>query len=137
MPTDFIVVDTNVVSYNFKKDMRGELYEPHLRGITPLIAAQTLAEIELMPLLNNWSERRHAALRLMLKKYVVLETDQQICLLWAAIQASTRRKGRVIAVGDTWIAATALAYGAPLLTHDPDDFKEVDGLTIVTEKKSS
>ena len=53
MAADIVVVDTNVVSYIFKKDTRGELYQPVLDGKLLMIAAQTLAELELMPLVNN------------------------------------------------------------------------------------
>jgi predicted nucleic acid-binding protein len=35
---------------------------------------------------------------------------------------------------DAWIAATALAFAVPLVTHNPDDFKNVPGLTVITEK---
>jgi tRNA(fMet)-specific endonuclease VapC len=56
---DIVLVDTNVVSYLFKKDSRGLLYEPHLENRLLLIAAQTLAELEAMPLMNSWGSRRH------------------------------------------------------------------------------
>lgn len=39
-----------------------------------------------------------------------------------------------MSVGDTWIATTALAYDAPLVTHNPKDFSNVAGLTIITEQ---
>jgi predicted nucleic acid-binding protein len=39
-----------------------------------------------------------------------------------------KKIGRPISVGDAWIAATALAYNAPLVTHNPDDFLNVPNL---------
>jgi predicted nucleic acid-binding protein len=42
------------------------------------------------------------------------------------------RKGRPIQVADAWIAATALLYGIPLVTHNPADFAGVDGLRLIT-----
>lgn len=56
---DFLIADTNIVSYIFKKDTRGDLYKAHLENKVAIIAAQTLAELELLPLQNNWSEARH------------------------------------------------------------------------------
>lgn len=44
-----------------------------------------------------------------------------------------RRRGRAIEVADARVAATALLYDVPLVTHDPDDFAGVDGLQIITE----
>lgn len=133
MAADIVVVDTNVVSYIFKKDTRGDLYQPILDGKLLMIAAQTLAELELMPLVNNWGKKRHTELRLDLKKYTVVETDETVCLFWAKIQANATKKGRPISVGDAWIAATALGYDVPLVTHNPSDFYNVPGLIVITE----
>ena len=133
MATDLVVVDTNVVSYIFKKDTRGEIYQRALNGKLLMMAAQTLAELELMPLVNNWGKGRHADLRTYLKKYVFIEATEAVCLIWAEIQANAIRKGRPISVGDAWIAATALAYEVPLVTHNPSDFKSISGLTLVTK----
>ena len=129
-----VVVDTNVVSYLFKRDSRGDLYKPHLEGKLAMIAAQTFAELELLPLNNNWGGKRHAALRDYLKKYLFIEANEAVSALWAAIQSQARRAGRPMPVGDAWIAATALAYDAPLVTHNPGDFINVQGLTVITEK---
>lgn len=134
MAMDIVVVDTNVVSYIFKKDTRGDLYESVLENKLMIIAAQTLAELELMPLVNNWGTKRHDAFRVYLKKYAFVEANETICLLWAEIQANVTKTERPIAVGDAWIAATALAYDVPLVTHNPKDFKNVPSLTVITEK---
>ncbi|HEV7906361.1 MAG TPA: PIN domain-containing protein [Pyrinomonadaceae bacterium] len=132
--SDIIVIDTNVVSYMFKGDSRANLYKPHVEGPLMLIAAQTFAELELMPLNNNWGSRRYMELHAFLKNFAFVEANKEVCFLWAKIQAHARRIGRPISVSDTWIAATALAYDAPLVTHDPNDFKNVPGLIVITEK---
>jgi tRNA(fMet)-specific endonuclease VapC len=133
MVDDLVVVDTNVVSYNFKKDSRGRLYETHLLGRTPAIAAQTLAELEFMPLVNSWGPARYSALQHELKNYVFLDTTEEVCRQWAKVRAQARRIGRAISYGDSWIAATALAYDLPLITHDPYDFNHIPGLDVITE----
>jgi tRNA(fMet)-specific endonuclease VapC len=132
--SDIVLVDTNVVSYLFKKDSRGLLYEHHLENRLLLIAAQTLAELEAMPLMNSWGSRRHQELRTYLKKFVFVAVNEDVCFRWAEIHARAKQKGHQISIGDAWIAATALAHSVPLVTHNPDDFKNVIGLTIVTEK---
>jgi tRNA(fMet)-specific endonuclease VapC len=131
--SDILLFDTNVVSYLFKKDSRGLLYERHLKDRLPVIAAQTLAELEAMPLLNNWGKRRHQELRVYLRKFVFVTVDEAVCLRWAEIRAHAKQKGRPISTGDAWIAAAAVAHAVPLLTHNPADFKNVLGLTIITE----
>jgi predicted nucleic acid-binding protein len=41
-----MVVDTDVVSYLYKKDTRAALYEPHLEDAITVISFMTLAEME-------------------------------------------------------------------------------------------
>lgn len=130
------LVDTNVASYIFKKDTRGDLYKRHIEGNLLMIAAQTLAELEALPLLNSWSEARHERLRKYVKgNFVLIEADEKVCLRWAAIQAEAKKSGRPIEAGDAWIAATASAYAIPLITHNPKYFVYVSGLYVITEQK--
>lgn len=131
--SDIVVIDTNVVSYILKRDTRGELYKPHIEGKLQMIAAQTFAELEVWPLEKNWGSNRRRALRAYLEKFVFVEASKDIAILWAEIQAHAKRVGRSISVGDTWIAATALAYAAPLVTHNRKDFENVPRLTVVSE----
>jgi tRNA(fMet)-specific endonuclease VapC len=131
---DIVVVDTDVASFLFKGDTRSSLYEPHLDGRLAMIAAQTKGELELWTLIRNWGGHRRAALRGYLKSFVFAEADETICLHWAEVQESAQRKGRPISCADTWIAATALAFEAPLITNNPADFKDIPGLTVITEK---
>ena len=42
---DLAVVDTDIVSFRFKKDSRARLYRRHLIGRAPVIAFMTLAEL--------------------------------------------------------------------------------------------
>jgi len=131
---DIVVVDTNVVSFFFKGDTRAALYQPHLDGRLQIIAAQTRAELELWTLINNWGRGRRAALHAYLKNFVLAEADEPVCLRWAGVQDEARKRGRPISVSDAWIAATALVHVVPLITHNPNDFKNVAGLTVVTEE---
>ncbi|HKQ99316.1 MAG TPA: PIN domain-containing protein [Pyrinomonadaceae bacterium] len=131
---DFVVVDTNVISFVIKGDTRAALYQPHLGGRLQIIAAQTCAELEPWTLVHNWNQPRRAALHAYLKDFIFIEADESVCLLWAKVQASARKQGHPISVSDAWIAATALVYDVPLVTHNPADFKNVRGLKVITEK---
>lgn len=129
-----VVVDTDVVSFLFKGDTRGIFYEPLLVGHVNIVAAQTRAELERWALLHNWGVRRYSELRLHLKDYLFAGVDEATCLRWAEIKVNAQRIGRPISGADAWIAATALNYAVPLVTHNPDDFKHVPGLIVLTEK---
>ena len=64
--------------------------------------------------------------------YAIHYADEPLCRLWAEITSVARRRGKTIQESDAWIAATALALHAPLVTHNPSDFAAVDGLSILT-----
>ena len=132
---DIVVVDTDVVSFLFKGDTRAAIYQLHLDGRLQIIAAQTRAELERWALARNWGERRRAELRSYLKDFFFAEADETVCLRWAEAQDNAQRKGRPISCADAWIAATALAFAVPLVTHNPDDFRQIQGLTVISEKE--
>lgn len=52
---------------------------------------------------------------------------------WAGMRAYLAASGRSVAVNDLWIAATAAAYGMPILTQDRDFYalSGVNGLTVI------
>jgi tRNA(fMet)-specific endonuclease VapC len=54
------VLDTDVVSFLFKRDSRADLYRPHLVGKQLVISFMTLAEIDRWALERNWGEARRA-----------------------------------------------------------------------------
>jgi predicted nucleic acid-binding protein len=69
----------------------------------------------------------------LLEPYVIIESDRKLCQWWAAITDQVRRGGWKIQSGDAWIAATALLYNLPLVTHNAADFADVSGLTVISE----
>jgi tRNA(fMet)-specific endonuclease VapC len=44
-----------------------------------------------------------------------------------------RQAGRIMSAEDSWIAATALRHGMPLVTHNRRHFENVPGLTVICE----
>ena len=135
---DAVLVDTDVASFIFKRDTREALYKPHIEGKIAVIAAQTFAELEAWPLNNSWSSKRRDQLRRYIdESFIFIEANKDVCLMWAELTVEEKRHGRVMAVGDAWIAATALAYSIPLVTHNYKDFKNVSGLTVITGSDES
>ena len=67
---------------------------------------------------------------------VVMPYDRALCLWWAEACCSAQRNGYVVETADAWIAATALLHDIPLVTNNPDDFRGIDGLTILTAART-
>ena len=131
-----VVVDTDVVSYSFKRDSRARLFRPHLAGQVLFISFMTLAEIALWPILRHWGRLRREELRRHLNRYEVRHSDEILSERWAEIVAQTHSQGRPIEVADAWVAATALDLDVPLVTNNPQDYAAVDGLIVLTASTS-
>jgi tRNA(fMet)-specific endonuclease VapC len=129
-----VVVDTDVVSYLFKRDTRADLYRPHLDGQLPIISFMSLAELERWTLARSWGAGRRQDLLNYLRRYLIEPSSPELCRRWAEATDSARRAGKPIMTADAWVAATALAYDVPLITNNPSDFTGVVGLTVVSEK---
>ena len=127
------IVDTDVVSFLFKRDTRAPLYQPHLLGKTLYVSFMTVAELERWALASNWGPARLARLDRYLQRFNVVLVDRPLCRRWAEVMDAARRAGQPLGVADTWIAATALALGCPVVTHNAADFQGIAGLTIITE----
>ena len=128
-----IVVDTDVLSYLFKEDSRGELYLPHLDGKLTVISFMTLAETDRWALERRWGQAKRAAMKVFLEQFIVSPFNRPLCIRWAEAMYSARRNGIPIQTADGWVAATAVLHNAPLVTHNKKHFSGVDGLTIISE----
>lgn len=129
------LVDTDVLSFTFRHDTRGTLYRPHLEGRVLAISFVTLAELDQWAQIRNWGPARRAELAAHVAEVTVLHSNRDLCRWWASVSVESRRVGRPIQPSDAWIAATALLYDMPLVTHNPADFAGVSGLTIITGTK--
>jgi tRNA(fMet)-specific endonuclease VapC len=123
-----IVIDTDVVSFLFKADSRAQLYLPLPDNRQWFISFMTEAELEQWVLLASWSHKRVEWLRFFLGRFVIVPSSHDLVLKWAKAMVDARRSGRRIETADAWIAATALLYDAPLLTHNKADYLGVPGL---------
>ena len=128
-----VVVDTDVVSFLFKNDSRAQGYLPHLRNRQWLISFMTEAELEQWALLSNWHPQRIDWLRIFLARFVAVPSSRDLVLKWAEVMVVARRAGRRLETADAWIAGTAILYGAPLITHNGNDYRGVPGLTVITQ----
>ncbi|CAN5505366.1 type II toxin-antitoxin system VapC family toxin [soil metagenome] len=56
--------------------------------------------------------------------------DGRVADAWARLRILLRDAGRRMPVNDSWIAATALSLGVPVITQD-DDFPDITGLDVI------
>jgi predicted nucleic acid-binding protein len=129
-----LIVDTDVLSFLYKRDTRAEKYRAHLAGHMLTISFMTLAELERWMLSANWGMRRRQHLESYLKRYVIHPATPALCRKWAEVTDAGQRAGRPIATADAWIAATALLLDVALVTNNAADFLSVPGLTVISEK---
>ena len=82
-----------------------------------LAAGESLAERDV------WDE--------LLSSFRVLESNREVCWRYGELYRAQRRTGEIIGANDLWIAATALAYGVPVVTANVAHFGRVPGLEVV------
>ncbi len=59
-----------------------------------------------------------------------LPIDQRVAEAWARLRVVLRDMGKRMPVNDSWIAATAISLGVPVVTQD-DDYVELPGLDVI------
>jgi predicted nucleic acid-binding protein len=128
---DAVVLDTNIVSFLMRGDSRGELYHTHLLGKVLTVSFMTVAELYEGAYSAHWGAIKLTALERSLKKYIIIPYTARLCLYWGQIRAA--RKSQPISVDDAWIAATAVSFGLPLISHNPSDFHDIERLKLITE----
>jgi tRNA(fMet)-specific endonuclease VapC len=127
--TDYVVIDTDVFSFLFKRSAFGQQYLSYLVERTVCISFQTVAE------LYHWGEARCAKLEEWLHHYVILPYDNATARAWAHIKTVCDAQGRPISAQDAWIAACALRHNCPLVTHNRKDYEYIPQLQLISEVK--
>jgi len=129
------VVDTMVFSWSLSA-LRSQLYAAHIQGRPLVLAAQSAAELWASALIGGWGETRRRELDERLSLVRIAGVTRSIARVYASLKADCRAVGHPlhdkIHDGDRWIAATAVRYSIPLVSHD-GVFKDVPGLDLITE----
>ena len=126
------VVDTDVVPFLFKNDSRAQSYLPLLKDRKLLVSFMTEAELEQWIVLAKWGAGRVQRFQEFMTGFASVPSSRDLILQWADVMVRARANGRRIDTADAWIAATALLYGAPLITHNPKDYLGVPELKVLT-----
>jgi tRNA(fMet)-specific endonuclease VapC len=116
--------------------------DPGSLPIEPMITTVTLAELSVGPLVAT-DDRERAARQAHLQQaetdFSPLPFDPPAARAFGQVAAALRQAGRKPAARayDAMIAATALANDLPVYTANPDDFADIDGLTVIAVEASS
>lgn len=128
-----LVADTDVASFIFKWHPEfAPRYVDIVRGCELVVSFMTVAEMRQGALEAKWGPRKCAVLEAYLGDFAVLHSDDLLCSMWAAVRNESTQKGRPISSADAWIAATAIALSAPLVTNNPKDYRHLDKLQIIS-----
>ncbi|MCC6443371.1 MAG: PIN domain-containing protein [Armatimonadetes bacterium] len=128
-----VLVDTNILVYFNKRDPIAALYEPYLIGRLAGISFMTRAELERWAAESHWGPARIQRLHDYLRQFAFYGVNLSLCLIWAQVMAEGRSRGRPISVADAWVAATALHFQLPLITHNRKHFEPLQDMTIISE----
>ena len=116
----------------------------HLRGRHPQLSARwrqhraedlaipltTYAELLVGAEKSSQPDRVLRQIELLLEAHEIVEITEQVAEHYARIRAELEARGATIGGNDLWIAATALAHGATLVTNNTGEFSRVPGLLI-------
>jgi tRNA(fMet)-specific endonuclease VapC len=123
-------LDTNTLIYFFKG--LGRVKERLLAVPPAQVAIPSVVLYELEVGIEQLSQpsKRRPQLDELLATVTILPFDSAAAKRAAAVSALLRRTGAGIGPMDNLIAATALAYGATLVTHNTKEFRRIRGLDL-------
>ena len=133
--TDFFLLDTCVVSFLFKGDIRANRFRPYIERGSCVVSFMTIAELKRWTMVANWGPRRIQELGSLLGRFGRFEeVDEKLCECWEYIthyrQPVKGQSDKAISCADAWIAASAMALGIPLLTNNRSHFEGIEGLVV-------
>ena len=127
-----LLLDTNIVTYTSSNTDWKEIYEPILFGKELYICFMTFAELLEAARHRQMSEKNIQIYANKIRsRYSIIPWNEGICDHFAIIRV--QRRNKPISVSDALIAATALVYRLPLVTHNVGDFEGIDGLSTITK----
>lgn len=119
-----LLLDTSILLHLVRDSRVGRSIESRFRLRTrverPLISIITLGEMLAFVKRGNWGSWKRSVLDELLQDVVVMGISDRVLETYAEIDTYLVRTGKPIQQNDIWIAATAIASGAHLLTTNKD-----------------
>lgn len=124
-PNELLLLDTSVLIHLARNDdvayRVDTAFQIRRRIDPPLISIVTVGECISCARQFGWGEQRIDILDALLRELVIVNIDSHTVLhRYGELHAWTRSIGRTLGQNDLWIAATAAATGARLITTDLD-----------------
>ena len=136
-----VLLDTSVVSLFHPRryaDPLRERYIAYMDDYTCVISFQTYAELWKWAEKHHWGSKSRDGLVRFINEFVVVPFDFDLGMEWARISVLCEEAGRPMSSSDLWIAATAVLYQCPLITHDSDFVgRDIDGLQVISHLDKS
>lgn len=126
--SEFLLLDTDVASYFFKKSPRATAFRPLLEDKQVALAFISVAELYKWTLKRHWTAQKVEQLNAALSRYVIIPYDRDLAWAWARVVAACEDIARPIAPSDAWVAATALRHRVPLLTNNIRHYTAAESL---------
>ena len=119
-PAEFLLLDTDVVSYRYAKRPEFERFRPYIDRKTLAISLVTYAEQLEGGLRAGWADKKMDQFRAYLRMYLVIPADKELAATFARIHSACMLKGIDVSFSkhDVWTAATAVRHNIPLLAND-------------------
>ena len=127
-----LLIDTNVVSYLMRGSSLGIEYGQLVAGHMTAVSVMTVAELYYGAAKAKWGAKRMRQLEQALRCFVLLPDDRETAQAYAAVAVERESAGRPITCADALVAACAVRYGIPLVTHNARDFAGISGLKVIT-----
>jgi tRNA(fMet)-specific endonuclease VapC len=120
-----ILLDTSVLVHLLRNDVVGQRMdaEQELRSRTerPLISIVTHGELLAFAKKRKWGARRVSDLESLITELVIVDIrSRPVLSAYAEVDAYCEGNGKTLSKNDLWIAATAIATSATLITNDKD-----------------
>ncbi|WP_437832590.1 type II toxin-antitoxin system VapC family toxin [Sorangium sp. So ce1153] len=124
VPEGPVVLDTNVVLHLARGNEFGRrldaAYRLQARPFRPILSIVSVGELLAFAKRRAWGADRSDRLNQIIKQLVVFDINRAIAERYAAIHTFLIGSGRAVGENDVWIAATAAATSALLVTTDKD-----------------
>jgi predicted nucleic acid-binding protein len=119
------LLDTNILVYLLRWNAAGQTIDAHfgLRGALNRCVISIVTVGEMYSLVRQWAwgPKKTTELRRLLGQVVTVDVNHPAILeAYGELDDASNRAGRSMGKNDVWIAATAKAAGATLLTTDGD-----------------
>jgi predicted nucleic acid-binding protein len=96
------------------------------------ISVITLGELRLgvLQAANPEAASRRLSTYQLAQRFEALSVDEAVSEAWALLVSRLRTAGRKVPINDSWIAATAIAHGVPIVTQDAD-YDAMPGVEVI------